>query len=293
LGRNISNSLSPAIQNAAFAKLGIDSKYYLCDLKKVTLDQFVSGLDLSNVLGFNVTAPFKEQILKHLSSIDSRSKVIGAINTVLVSDTNQMQGFNTDYDGILTSLRKLALKKSSTKNKNMVILLGAGGAARACIPALINIGQSKIRILNRTTEKAKAVANHFAALFPESEIEAAALSSTNFKHSLQECVLVINTIPSLDPKYFPDLSQADRYAKVFDLNYKQDSLFLESAKNQGMQTMDGLLMFVEQAANSFKIWTKREAPRVTMMHVAQQALQGKNSAATRKAKLSGAEKRRF
>jgi shikimate dehydrogenase len=270
LGVNISKSISPSVQNAAFARMKIDAKYELCDLKSETLGHFLSSLDLNGVLGFNVTAPFKQEIIGYLSSIDDRSRMIGAVNTIAVNKkTKEMRGFNTDYDGVLASLEKLDLSKSSKEMK--VNVIGSGGAARACILALINSGYTNIKILNRTIEKAKIVSEHFATLFPKIAIEVVLLSHQNFRKSLQDCSLAINAISASRFPIVPDFSEAED-TRVFDLGYKGDSLFLEAAKKKGLRSFDGLLMLVVQAAKSFEIWTGKKAPMQTMMRAAKVAL---------------------
>ena len=110
LGRDISRSISPYVQNAAFRKLGINAKYELKELNRKGLGEFISHLsEFQYILGFNVTSPFKEEAIKYISSNDFRSKSIGAVNTVKITKTKGMQGFNTDYDGIIASLKRLGV----------------------------------------------------------------------------------------------------------------------------------------------------------------------------------------
>lgn len=276
LGRGISNSLSPVIQNAAFREVGINAIYNLEDLKRRSLGSFMSTLKSNDTLGFNVTSPFKEEIMKYLSSIDSRSETIGAVNTVKIRERQDgMRGFNTDYDGILATLEKLgALRKSATQKS--ALILGAGGAARACICALLINGYSNLTILNRTAARALNLSEKFGRLSPKTDIKTATLTTANFKRTLENCGLIINTISRSNSKYFPvnlDFSQASEDTKVFDLGYKEESLFLKMAKRNSLKTADGLLMLVTQAAKSFEIWTERKAPIRLMIHTARNALQ--------------------
>jgi shikimate dehydrogenase len=277
LGRGISKSLSPCIQNAAFRKLGINATYELEDLKRRSLAGLILSLTESDTIGFNVTSPFKEEIMKYLSEIDSRSKNIGAVNTVKISNNQKgvMVGYNTDYDGILASLRKLGCYRRSSTQKNGVIL-GAGGASRASIYVLLNNGHSNLTILNRTVSKAQFLSKKFESLFPKSDIEAAPLTERNFAKSIENCGLIINTISKSSSKFYPlkklDFSRIACDTAVFDLGYKEESLFLKTARKNGLKTIDGLLMLVTQAAKSFEIWTGRKAPFDLMMATAKSAL---------------------
>ncbi len=278
LGRGISNSLSPAIQNAAFRKLRINAAYELEDLNRRSFASFFSSLSISDTIGFNVTSPFKEEIMSYLTAIDPRSKSIGAVNTVKIID-NQiggMMGFNTDYDGIFAALRRLGCLRESAKQKSAVVL-GAGGASRASIYVLLNNGYSNLTILNRTVSKARVLSKRFESLFPKSEIEIAPLTEAKFAKSIENCGLIINTISKSNSRYFPlkklDLSRIASKTAVFDLGYKEESTFLKTARRSGLKTIDGLLMLVTQAAKSFEIWTGRKAPFDLMMATAKSVLQ--------------------
>ncbi len=274
LGTNISKSISPFIQNAAFDKLGVNANYELQDLTRRQLKYFVANLaKYPNTLGFNVTTPFKEEIINLLSSLDSRSKSIGAVNTVRISKIGEMRGFNTDYDGVIATLNKFGLK--SSRRKKGATVFGAGGAARACILALLDRGYTNLTILNRTVQKAVIISKQFAFQFPNTEIVVAPLTKQSFLKSLENCGIVINAISNSNPNYFPvelDFSLVDKSTKFFDLGYKQDSLFLKTARHNRFEVMNGLLMLVVQAAKSFEIWTGKEAPVRTMMLAAKNAL---------------------
>jgi shikimate dehydrogenase len=279
LGTDISKSISPFIQNAAFDKLRINARYDLGVLSPEKLGYFVSSISKAqNILGFNVTSPFKEEIIKYLQSLDLRSKSIGAVNTVKVSKTQGMRGFNTDYDGVIATLRKLGCLTSPRKKKGAVVI-GAGGASRACVFALLDSGYTHLTILNRTVQKAEIISKQFAFQFPNSNMGVVPLTKGSFTKSLENGGIIINAISNSNSKYFPvelDFSLADKGTKFFDLGYKQDSLFLTTARKKGFQVMNGLLMLVVQAAKSFEIWTGKKAPFRTMMLAAKKALKKSN-----------------
>ncbi len=275
LGTNISKSISPFIQNAAFHKLGINARYELKELSRKKLGDFVSSISKSrDTLGFNVTSPFKEDVINFLSSIDSLSKSIGAVNTVGISKTRGMRGFNTDYDGIIASLRKLGALESSRRKKKAVVI-GAGGVSRACVFALLDSDYPNVTILNRTVQKAELISSQFEIQFPKSKIEVSPLTKESLSKSFENSGVIINAISNSNSKYFPvdlDFSIADRDTRIFDLGYKEDSLFLTLARKNGFYVMNGVLMLVVQAAKSFEIWTGKKAPLTTMMTAAKKAL---------------------
>src|SRR5579863_3074217 len=138
LGSNIAESISPAIQNAAFRALGIDAHYELKELARHELSDCVSQLKSPTVLGFNVTSPFKEEIIHELATLDPLSKKIMACNTVKLTEKQELVGFNTDYHAIIATFEKLGLRPSPNPSTKVVeegerraLILGAGGAARA------------------------------------------------------------------------------------------------------------------------------------------------------------------
>jgi shikimate dehydrogenase len=275
LGTDISRSISPLVQNVAFAELGINARYELKELNRNGLKEFLSSVSKSRtLLGFNVTFPFKEEIIKFLSALDSRAKSIGAVNTVSVHNkTHEMRGFNTDYDGVVATLEKLDAIRGHKGER--VVVFGAGGASRACILALLEVGYTRITILNRTVIRAEIISKEFKLNFPDAELNALPLTKELVSSSLENCYLAVNTI-SNSSKYFPvelDISRASKDTKFFDLGYRGKSFFLESARSKGFRVQDGLLMLVVQAAKSFEIWTGRKAPIKLMMETAKSTLE--------------------
>lgn len=277
LGTGIGESISPQIQNSAFRKLGIGAQYSLVDINEWEFSSTMRKILRSDdIIGFNITVPFKERVIKHLSSIDSRSKAIGAVNTVKISKVGVLRGFNTDYDGIVATLENMKLRHGSRKKRG--VILGAGGAARACVYTLAKNGFNSIMILNRTRKRASMLAHHFSLHFPRLAIDTAELSTENLGEGIKECDLLINAISDSTKDHFPikiDFVNAQAGMKALDLGYKEQSLFLSTALKQGIWATDGLLMLVEQAASSFEIWTGKTAPRKDMMTAARKAFESK------------------
>jgi shikimate dehydrogenase len=273
IGKNIGYSISPQIQNAAFKKLGINAKYELLDVGEKQFDKMLQKISKSpDTLGFNVTIPYKERIIDHLSEMDQKSQAIGAVNTVKVQRGGILTGFNTDCDGIKATLNTIGISSGSGKH---AIILGAGGASKACIFTLAEIGFESICILNRTASKAQRVVEHFRRQFPKIEISRGNLTEENLHKYIKTCDLLINAIGHSTRNYFPtklDFSTASDKMKVFDLGYKDQSLLLSRALEMGLEAVDGLQMLVEQAVKSIAILTGKTPPRKLMMTVARKTL---------------------
>ncbi|MHB8700574.1 MAG: shikimate dehydrogenase family protein [Nitrososphaerales archaeon] len=273
-GANIQKSISPAIHNALFAKLRLNAHYSLLDVNEEEFDSIIKSMPLSsNVLGFNITAPYKERIIRPLFSIDQRAKTIGAVNTVKVDPKGRMFGSNTDVDGIEASLRELGFSQSRCSAKKAMIL-GAGGAARACTFALLSNGFGSVSVLNRSHKRAKKLGEDFK--YSRVLLKIFQLEESTFKRELQTCDLLINAI-SETSNQFPiivDFSEAKKNLKVFDLGYKGVSPLLKNAQLAGLPSIDGLVMLVEQAAKSFETWTGLTASRRLVVATAKRAIRG-------------------
>jgi shikimate dehydrogenase len=275
LGRGIGKSISPAILQKAFTDTGFAAEYELLDLEDSEFQPSVEKIRASpEIIGFNVTIPYKERILPSLQTIDKRAKEVGAVNTVKFDAGRNMSGFNTDVDGIIASFSRLSL--SDARN---TVILGAGGAARACVYSAASNGFKRIAILNRTDARGVALATEFGSKFPAAEIESSELSKEIFDFFMKEgCDLLINTIPPENLPFITDLETAPRSMKYFELSYCGGSTLLKVARTRGLVAMDGLLMLVEQAAKSFEIWTGIPAPRKAMLLAAESQVSSRERA---------------
>lgn len=268
LGSNISWSISPAMLNQAFEKTGFGATFELLEFPESRFESVMREIDeSSDVLGFTVTAPYKETIMPYLSRMDSGSKIIGAVNAVRISRSGKMVGYNTDLDGIVATLSKLGVR-----NRDKSVILGAGGAARACIYASIKFGFESIVILNRSRERAKKVRTHFEGLFPKTDISVRPLQSEQLSEEIQDANLLINAVTNPFP-ISVSFSGAMNNLRFMDLGYKEPSSILTEARNSKIKSMDGLLMLVVQGAKAFEIWTGLEAPTRSMFLAAKRALE--------------------
>jgi shikimate dehydrogenase len=260
LGDPVAHSGSPELQNAAFAAAGVDGVYVAVRCAGDDLVGFMRGLARAGG-GGNVTLPHKE---KAASILDIRSEAVrrtGACNTFWGDAQGRVHGDNTDVEGFRRALR-VFLDGSYTVSR--VLLLGAGGAARAALVGLIDEGASEVLLFNRTQERARAVARRIggqkARVVPSlRELEGEAFD------------LVVNaTRLGLDPDDPSpiDLAVLSRAGAAMDLVYgRRTTPFVRSAEAAGVRATDGLEMLVQQGAVSFERWWGKEAP-VPLMRAA-------------------------
>ena len=257
LGSDVLRSLSPAIQNRAFAERGIDAVYV--PLQAESLDAFVEALPALSVSGFSVTRPYKSEILARLDSVTATAVESGSANTVLAQD-GRLVGMSTDGDGVL-----LPLRRRLDPSGRGVVILGAGGAARAAAFALVRAGAS-VTIAARRTEQAREAAAATGAEACSLE-EAARLAYD----------VLVNATP-LGSGAFPGVSPLPPAALrsgslVFDMVYEpQETPLLAAARARGCTTIDGVEMLVAQATGQFEAWTGETAPVGAMTEAALAAI---------------------
>ncbi|GFO97773.1 shikimate 5-dehydrogenase [groundwater metagenome] len=252
LGDPVSHSLSPVMHNAAFKAMGMDCEYHAFRVSPENLEKALHGAYALGFGGLNLTIPLKEKALDIVKPTEP-AKQIGAVNTV---DFKQdMTGYNTDGIGA-----KMALSSAGIKimGKN-VLLLGAGGAARAIAFQLARDG-ARVTIANRTIERAEALAKDVIKIG-----NAEASSYENLKDLIRDSDILINsTSIGMYPKISETIVTSDMMHKnlaVFDIVYNpQNTLLLKEAKKAGATTIDGVMMLVFQGVESFKIWTGRTPP---------------------------------
>jgi len=257
IGHPIAHSLSPQMQNAAFAARRMDAVYLPFLVRD--LRDFVDSIEPLGINGFSVTLPHKEKILRHLDGCDPLAAKIGAVNTVVVRGGGKLFGYNTDYVGVLRSLeRRIPLRGSR------VLILGAGGAARAVAFALAQSGASPC-IAARNPERAKALARAAGG---------EAISWSQIGHEFFDAI--VNATPV---GMHPNIATSPLDARelncrlVFDTIYRpRMTKLLRLAKRRGIETVSGVEMFVAQGSAQFEIWTGERAPVDAMRRVVARAL---------------------
>jgi shikimate dehydrogenase len=275
IGYPLKHSISPAFQQAAFDHEGLDVMYEKWETPEAELKATVDRLRHASTLGANVTIPCKEKILPLLDELSDTAARIGAVNTV-VNRSGMLMGFNTDVEGFITSLRQDA--DYGLRNRK-VVLLGAGGVARAVMFALLNGEVTSVTVFNRSIERGRTLVRSFAR--SAGRIPLAALPWTELETSsaLQDCDLLVNCT-SLGMRFSATAAESPlraglipKDALVYDLVYNpEDTPFLNEAKKAGAETLGGLSMLVHQGAASFELWTGRKAPVDIMLRSAREAL---------------------
>jgi 3-dehydroquinate dehydratase/shikimate dehydrogenase len=264
-GNPIRSSLSPIMMNTAFRRETVNAVYLALQANK--LSDLLKLVDEIPIQGLSVTMPLKQEIMAHLEKTDPLSAKIGACNTVLRAQDGKLYGFNTDVAGITGPLEKRMSLRGAK-----VLVLGAGGAARAAVFGLRDKG-AEVFILNRTAETAQKLARQSGS----KTIKKDAVAKTAFD-------VIINATPiGMAGIKAPQLLEAkDLNSKlVFDLVYNPvETPLLRMARQKGIPIVTGVEMFVQQGARQFEIFTGKPAPEEEMLRVVIHALRQQAEAAT-------------
>lgn len=270
-GNPISHSLSPLLHNAAFRREIVNA--ILLPLKAKSVQDLLSfALDLP-LAGCAITMPFKTEVLPHLANMDPLTAKIGACNTLRMGADGKLYGFNTDVAGIVRPLeRRLKLKGAR------IVVLGAGGAARAAVFGLVEQG-AEVMVVNRTHEHAVSLARQAKA--------------KSLKHELlakQRFDVMINATPcgmAGNKQAMPIGENELNAGLVFDMVYNPlETPLLKLARSRGIHVITGLEMFVQQGARQFEIWTGKPAPESEMMKVVEHELRKRAEASAKESNNS-------
>ncbi len=260
LGDPVAHSLSPVMQNAAFAEVGIDAAYVPFHVRPDDLKDAVQGIRALKICGVNVTVPHKEAICPLLDRLDPLAAAIGAVNTVR-NDDGLLTGFNTDASGFLRSLRE-DLEWSPEGRR--VLLLGAGGACRGAVVALAEARASALVIANRTQARADDLVARYGRAFQGTAFASLPLVGARLAEVFPEIDLVVNTSSiglgggdSIDLPWGRLPSQALFYDMVYG---RGGTPLLHAATGHGIRGTDGLGMLACQGEDAFAIWTGRTPP---------------------------------
>lgn len=258
IGDPVEHSLSPAMHNAAFQELNLDFVYVAFRVRKDELREAIVGAKSLVIKGLNVTMPHKNAVTKYLDEIDPTARSIGAVNTIL-NDKGRLIGYNTDGIGALKALKENGVSLDGKK----LLLLGAGGAGKAIAFHAAQEAE-ELKILNRTTQKAKDLAEVLRKKFGK-KIDGNPLSARTIKKELEDADILVNaTSVGMHPN--DDQSLIDPgWLKldlcVMDIVYNPiETKLAKDAKSVGAKVVSGVEMLVYQGAASFEIWTDRPAP---------------------------------
>lgn len=253
IGYPIKHSLSPWIHENFLEKTNLHGTYSIIEIEEATFHEEIMKLKSENLNGFNVTVPYKEKIIPYLDEIDTQAKHIGAVNTVQNKDGKWI-GYNTDGLGYMRSLLFKYPQIEKDKDLN-ILLLGAGGAAKGILHALLHHGFSKITIANRSLERAAQLAE------ANDNIQVTTLSEV--EKNLANFTLIIQTTsvgmkPNEDQAII-SLQSLSNHSIVSDIVYQPlMTKFLREAKNKEANIHFGHTMLLYQAQYAFEIWTGKK-----------------------------------
>lgn len=246
IGWPVSHSLSPRLHNYWLNHYSIDGLYIPLPVKPEDCLEVVRMLPKMGIRGVNLTLPHKELVMPLVTDMDDDARAIGAVNTLMISYDGTIQGMNTDAYGFIKNIRP-----HIGTRKNKVVVLGAGGAARAVCHALIKEGFAEIVLSNRTQAKADALAAHFAG-----RIQVRAWDLRN--QILEGADLLVNATSLGMEGHEPlplSLDALPKTAVVTDIVYTPlVTSLLKGAKDRGNPVVDGLGMLIHQAVPAFKAW---------------------------------------
>lgn len=242
LGEKIEYSLSPKIHNEKYNKEGIPLNYKMFDISSDKLEKFII-MAQKELVGFNVTIPYKEEIIKYLDEIKYPANKIGAVNTV-VNSKGKLIGYNTDYFGFITSLKENNVDLEGKR----ALVIGSGGAAKSIIYALKDLKVTNIHVALRNE---KAIQEHIRYIDKVFKIDQC--------FDLTDYDIVINCTPLSGANYLDkspiEIIKCGKDTLFYDLNYSPNkTLFMKKGESYGCKSINGYSMLLNQAYKAIEIW---------------------------------------
>jgi len=271
-GDPVAHSLSPAIMNAALRRETVNGVYLALHAK--TLKDLLTCVREIPIHGLSITMPYKETIVSHLDNTDAHTTKIGACNTVVRAQDGKLYGFNTDAAGVVRPLQqRISLEAAK------ILVLGAGGAARAAVYGLKERG-AEVYILNRTLGPAQKLARSARARL---------LKRADLKKLTFDAIINATSVGMGNTKESPLNENEIKARYVFDMIYDPpETRLMKMAKAAGAEVIPGIEMFVQQAARQFEIWTGKPAPLDEMLRVVNRVMEDRAAA---KAALNDSKKK--
>jgi len=255
IGNPVEHTMSPMIHNFLAEELGIDMAYVPFHVEKGQLEAAVKGAYGLNILGCNVTVPYKSDVMECLTGIDSLAEKIGAVNT-LVRTEGGYKGYNTDMPGLYRALQREGVSFQGRK----VVILGAGGVARAVAIMLLEKGAAGVFLLNRTREKAEAIAGEVNKLAGYDFAEA--LEMRDYTKLPKERYLVIQATslgmhPNVDSVAIEDPAFYQKVEVGYDLVYNPSiTKFMRLTQQGGGRAYNGARMLLYQGIIAYELWNQ-------------------------------------
>ncbi|HED03552.1 MAG TPA: shikimate dehydrogenase [Candidatus Fraserbacteria bacterium] len=259
IGDPIAHSLSPVLHSFLIAKLGLSYEYRAYRVASSELQAFLQQARASDFAGLNVTIPHKERVLAYLDGLSADARQLGAVNTI-VRQGGQLIGYNTDGLGFRRALEAKVVKLAGRS----AIVLGAGGAARAVVYALIGGGIGRLTLANRTLNRAEELAWQLSANTGFQAIYTCALADmARLNRAIAEAELLVNATsvglaPAVDRSPLSDAAPLHPGLVVYDLVYRPPrTRLLRQAQAAGARPLSGLEMLIYQGIESLCLWTGR------------------------------------
>jgi shikimate dehydrogenase len=280
IGWPVKHSLSPVIHNSAFEDLDINWRYIPFAVHPSKVSIAVKGLAALGFRGVNVTAPHKQSVMASLTWIAQDAARIGAVNTLVFGGPEDAEtevcGHNTDKPGFINALLEGGFR---LQKDHQVLIIGAGGAARAVIYSLLEVGVDKIYILNRSLERGLKLIKDFSNLtIGKNQLHIFPLDSKTILKYANCANLLVNTTPvgtwpNCNISIWPENMSIPSHLTIFDLVYNPiETQLLKQARISQVSVISGLEMLIQQAALAFELWTGASAPLNAMRTAAKAAL---------------------
>lgn len=268
IGCPVEHTKSPLIHNTLAEYMGIDLAYIPFCVQDGDLQDAIKGAKALNLLGLNVTVPYKSHVIPFLKDIDPLAKQIGAVNTLVRVDGGY-KGYNTDMPGLYRAMVEDGIKIEGEQ----ILLLGAGGVARAVALLMAQKKAKEIVILNRTIQKAKAICDEVSGFYPDVKLKA--LSLDEFDTLPMEKYLAIQATnigmyPKVDEAILEASNFYDRVHTGYDLVFNpEQTKFMKLVKDHGGKSYNGLKMLLYQGIIAYEYWTDTKVPKEAIQQVYQ------------------------
>jgi len=261
IGWPISHSVSPVMHNAAFAELRMNWRYVPLPVRPERVGEAIAGVRALGLRGVNVTVPHKQAVMPFLDRWSPAAAAIGAVNTIVVGEEGELLGENTDAAGFVTDLRANGVDPAGKR----VLVVGAGGSARAIVYGLAEAGCDSLVLLNRTLDKAESLLAAMRELFPDVPMTTRSFPD-GVAASAPDAELIVNCTslgmsPNLEGLPWDEDVEFREGQTVYDLVYNPAvTRLLQLASVDGATVIGGLGMLIHQGAIAFEKWTGEEAP---------------------------------
>lgn len=253
IGNPVEHTMSPAIHNNLAKQMDIDLVYVPFHVEEGRLEDAVKGAYALNILGVNVTVPYKSDVIPFLVDIDPLAKQIGAVNTLVRKDGGY-KGYNTDMPGLYRAMVSDGVQLEDRE----VLILGAGGVARAVAVMLADKGVKEIIIINRSADRAQKIAEEVNGFYEKQLVKVLALSDVN-KLEKKKYLAIQATSVGMHPKVDEAVIEDEAFYKLVDVGYDlvfnpRETKFMKLVKEQGGLAYNGLKMLLYQGIIAYELW---------------------------------------